>query len=134
MSKFTEAKLEKAIINLLSGEAHHHYFGEDINRNIDEVLIEDDLRDFLKNQYPNQNLSDDEISSIIRKLRAFTASDLYDSNRKIIRLIQDGFTLKRDDRSQKDLHIQLIDYTTKNKNIFKLVTQMEIIGLSLIHI
>jgi type I restriction enzyme R subunit len=39
------------------------------------------------------------------------AADLYESNKAIMKLVSDGFLLKREDRSQKDLYIQLIDYS-----------------------
>ncbi len=40
----------------------------------------------------------------------------------------DGYALKREDRSQKDLHISLIDYENPEANRFQLVNQMEIVG------
>jgi type I restriction enzyme R subunit len=61
-------------------------------------------------QYADDNITRGEIDSIIRKLEVFPASDLYESNKAIIKLVSDGFLLKREDRSQKDLYIQLIDY------------------------
>jgi len=39
-----------------------------------------------------------------------------------------GYALKREDRSQKDLHISLIDYENPEANHFRLVNQMEIVG------
>ena len=42
--------------------------------------------------------------------------------------ISDGFSLKREDRSQKDIWIYLIDYSQNNNNTFKIVNQLEIIG------
>ena len=128
MTKFTEASLENAIVDLLSSEDHPHILGQNIVRAYDDVLIEDDLCAFLKQRYSKHEITDDEIDGVLRRLRTFSASDLYDSNGKIMKLVQDGFTLKREDRIQKDLHVQLIDYSSKNKNIYKLVTQMEILG------
>jgi type I restriction enzyme R subunit len=104
--KFTEAKLEQAIINLLKGEGYPHYLGETISREQSEVLIKDDLSSFLSNKYSREKITHSEIVSIIRKLEVLPASDLYDSNKSIMKMISDGFLLKREDRSQKDLHIQ----------------------------
>ena len=42
----------------------------------------------------------------------------------------DGFILNREDRSQKDLYINLIDFETPENNIFKIVNQFEIVGLN----
>jgi len=48
--KFTEQKLETAIIELLGEQGYPHVLGEAIERSPSEVLIKDDLRNFLKTQ------------------------------------------------------------------------------------
>ena len=110
MNKFTEAKLEEVFIELLQKEGYNYISGSEINRNSDEVLIEEDLKYYLLNQYKDDNLSDIEINQIIRQLKNYPSSDLYETNKSIMKLISDGFILKREDRTQKDLYIQLIDY------------------------
>jgi hypothetical protein len=50
------------------------------------------------------------VESILRRLDGYSAADLYESNKGIQKLVA-GFLLKREDRSQKDLYIQLIDYS-----------------------
>jgi type I restriction enzyme R subunit len=115
------------------------------------------------------------------QLEAYSAADLYKSNKAIMRLVSDGFHLKRErtltpgpspkgrgesghessspfgrsgdeGRSQRDLYIQLIDYSELvafrepnpgevpsivaedpavyggSRNIFKIVNQLEIVG------
>ncbi|NQT70245.1 MAG: DEAD/DEAH box helicase family protein, partial [Desulfobacteraceae bacterium] len=150
--KFTEAKLELAIIELLKNEGYPHVSGETINREPGEVLIKEDLQQFLAGQYAGDNITANEIDSIIRKLETLPASDLYESNKAIMKMVADGLLLKREDRSQKDLYIQLIDYSDlaafripkagevatvvaesqaaygTGKNIFKMVNQLEIVG------
>lgn len=56
------------------------------------------------------------------------ASDLYDSNKQFCGWLSDGFHLKREDRSAKDLYIELLDFSDTNGNIYKLVNQLEIEG------
>lgn len=126
--KFTEARLEQAIIDLLGKEGYPHVLGETINREPDEVLIKDDLRSFLASKYASDNITLDEIDRVIRKLEVLPASDLYESNKVIMKMVSDGFLLKREDRSQKDLYIQLVDYSDSDNNIYKIVNQLEIIG------
>ena len=109
--KFTEAQLEAAIIALLEDQGYPHYKGEMINRLPNEVLIKADLRAFLSQQYVCDNITESEIESVIRRLESLNSADLYDSNKTICKLVADGFLLKREDRSQKDLYIQLIDYS-----------------------
>ena len=151
--KFTEAKLEQAFIELLAQEGFTHHLGLNIVRSPEEVLIEKDLQDFLLKQYQAQGITLTEIQSIILQLKSLPASDLYESNKIFVKMLADGFILKREDRSQKDIYIQLIDYSGLNKhqqpkekelstvvadgqeayklrdnNIYKFVNQLEITG------
>jgi type I restriction enzyme R subunit len=150
--KFTEEKLEKAFTELLGQEGFSHHLGITITRKPDEVLIEEDLQNFLLTQYAGQGITVNEIKSIILQLKSLSASDLYESNKTFLQLLSDGFILKREDRNQKDIYIQLIDYAGLNKhrqpeadqlisiaaepeevypadnNIYKFVNQLEIIG------
>ena len=126
--KFTEAKLEQAFIELLEIENFPHYLGNTIDREEEEVLIETDLKDYLLSQYSNEKLSDSEAQSIVSHIKTLSSADLYESNKKIMRILTDGFSFKREDQSQKDIWIYLIDYSDKNNNIYKFVNQLEIIG------
>lgn len=150
--KFTEAQLEKAFAELLGQEGFPHHLGVTIARKPEEVLIEEDLRDFLLTQYAVQGITVNEVNSIILQLKSLSASDLYESNKTFLRMLSDGIILKREDRSQKDIYIQLINYAGLNKhrqpeegevisiaaedenpypadtNIYKFVNQLEIVG------
>jgi type I restriction enzyme R subunit len=148
--KFTEEKLEKAFIELLGNENFPHHLGISIARAADEVLIEADLLQYLLSKYESKQLTVNEAKSIVLQLKALPASDLYESNKTIMRWLSDGFILKREDRNQKDIHIELIDYNGldaqlasphldtivasppedygKNYNIYKFVNQLEIVG------
>jgi len=148
--KFTEAKLEQTFIALLENEGFPHCLGNTISRADDEVLIEEDLKNYLLSRYKKEQLTGIETQSIILQLKALSSSDLYESNKKIMRWLADGFILKREDRTQKDIHIELIDYSglppqtqsrdldnivaeqqgkySKDHNIYKFVNQLEIVG------
>lgn len=148
--KFTENRLEASFIELLGIEKFSHHLGVNILRQVDEVLIENDLLSFLLAKYENQNLTQNEAKSIVLQLKTLPASDLYESNKIINRWLSDGFILKREDRNQKDIHIELIDYNGLERqlaspeldqisaepdikyppdyNIYKFVTQLEIVG------
>ncbi len=114
--KFTEEKLEQTFIELLAQEGYPHYFGESIVRKPDEVLIEEDLRGFLLSQYEEESITFNEANSIILQLKSLSASDLYESNKTFLKMLSDGFILKRENRNDKDIYIQLIDYTGLNKH------------------
>lgn len=126
--KYTEAKLEEAVINLLQKEGYTYVKGEALQRAPEEVLLQSELKDFLRQRYAQDNITDTEINTIIRKLELLSAADLYDSNKTILKWIADGFILKREDHTEKDLYIQFIDYDTVENNDFKIVNQFEIIG------
>jgi len=149
--KFTEAKLEEAFVELLGNEGYPHFVGSSLVRNSeDEVLIEEDLKTYLLTRYKNANLTNIEAESIILQLKTLSSSDLYESNKKIMHWLADGFILKREVRSQKDLHITLIDYAGLDRqiqsenldiiaaettvqyppdtNVYKFVNQLEIVG------
>jgi type I restriction enzyme R subunit len=109
--KFTEAKLEQAIIALLGEQGYPHHRGDSLDRRPHEALLKDDLRAYLGRRYAADGITPGEIDAVIRRLEGLNPLDLYDSNKTIHKLVADGFLLKREDRSQKDLYIQLIDYT-----------------------
>ena len=128
MSKFTEEKLEQAIIALLEDQGYPHHKGDTFDRSPGDVLIKADLQHFLASQYSTESITESEIESVIRRLEMLSAADLYDSNKSIHKDVADGFLLKREDRTQKDLYIQLIDYSSADSNIYKIVNQLEIQG------
>ena len=155
--KFTEAKLENAIIQLLGEQGYPHVLGETIERGPTEVLIKADLRAYLNKQYKGDGITPSEVERVIRQLELLSASDLYDSNKTFCKWLSDGFPLKRDNHTQKDIYIQLIDYSglaemrvpsadkvdtllavaepkvvygDETSNIYKIVNQLEIEGVA----
>ena len=133
--KFTEAKLEQAIVELLAAQGYPHSLGENIDielgRSPEEVLLESDLREFLASRYQDDDITDYEIGLIIHKIKTLPASDLYDSNKAIMKDVSNGFVFKREDHTKKDLFIQFIDYDDIGRNHLRLVTQMNIQGYEL---
>ncbi len=128
MSKFTEEKLELAFIKLLEEQGISYQYGKDIDRDESEVLLKEDLKEYLQERYKKENITESEIAQIVRKLETYPASDLYDTNKSIMKLVSDGFIFKREDATAKDIHIQLINYEDVEANNFKIVNQLEIVG------
>ncbi|WP_034892308.1 type I restriction endonuclease subunit R [Gillisia sp. Hel_I_29] len=126
--KFTEAQLESVFATQLEQEGYQHQLGGSISRKEDEVLIESDLREFLMSRYRENGITKNEVESIILRLKTLPASDLYESNKGFMQMLSDGFSLKREDRSQKDIWTYLIDYSAENRNTYKFVNQLEITG------
>lgn len=153
MKKFTELQLERAFISLMEQLGYAHQLGERIERHAESVIIEADLRQFLLRHYADQHITENEIRTILLRLTTLSASDLYESNKTFMQILSNGFILQREDRTQKDIMIYLIDYaglhqqrhvtdTTTIKisaeptqsyisadhNIYRFVTQLEIEG------
>lgn len=126
--RFTEEKLEQAVIELFETENYTHLCGDKIHKELPEVLLRDDLSQYLIKRYASQNITGNEINAIIRRLELYPASTLYESNRDLVREIAGGFSLKREDRSKKDLFIELLDFENPGRNIFRIVNQLEIQG------
>jgi type I restriction enzyme R subunit len=91
MNRFTETQLEQAFIEMLQEQKYTYIKGGDIDRSPNEVLIKEDLRDYLHKRYKHEQITPVEIESIIRQLESFPSSDLYESNKGIMRMISDGF-------------------------------------------
>ena len=138
--KFTESQLEQAFINLLQEEKMTHLAGGEVRKIelegvyepatiyghvvTEKVLLTEDFKNYLRSQYSTENITESEIESIIRNLERLPASDLYESNKNIMKMVADGFLLKREDRNQKDFYVQLIDYSETDNNSYKIVNQL----------
>ncbi|MCP5128553.1 MAG: type I restriction endonuclease subunit R [Pseudomonadales bacterium] len=149
---FSEAKLEQAIIALLGEQGYPHHKGDSFARQPQEVLIRADLEAYLAQRYQRDNITPGEIQAVLQRLEKLSSADLYESNKTIQKLVADGFLLKREDRNQKDLYIQLIDYAglpqtryprpdevetvianepplySSDRNTYRVVNQLEIEG------
>lgn len=124
---FNEHALEMSIMKLFEGKEYTHVMGGNITRKKSEVLLVDDLREYLRKRYSKDKITESEIDSIVLSLRAVSGT-LYECNKTVFRMIQDGFVFNREDRSMKDIYIDLIDYEHPENNIFKIVNQLEIEG------
>jgi type I restriction enzyme R subunit len=79
MIKFTEEKLELAILELLGKEGFPHVHGGTLERATGDVLLREDLRAYLSRRYAADGITEGEIKHIIRRLYAFSSADLYES-------------------------------------------------------
>ena len=127
MANFNEHALELSIMELLHNKGYIHQTGSELLREKSEVLIVDDLKEYLHTRYVSEELTESEIDSIILSLRT-VGGTLYESNKAILSMIIDGFVFNREDRNKKDVFIELINYGEPKKNIFKIVNQLEIEG------
>lgn len=128
--KYTEYQLEQAFIEFFQGQGYVYENGKNVARtDKKEVLLKDNLQAFLLKSYPD--LEAVEVKSILNEIAYQPASNLYDSNKYICKLLADGFVFKRNNPAKKDLHIRYIDVENVENNIFKVVNQLEIQGSEL---
>lgn len=127
MANFNEHTLELSIIELLQNKGYIHQTGSELLREKSEVLIVDDLKEYLHTRYASDELTESEMDSIILSL-CTVGGTLYESNKTVMSMIIDGFVFNREDRNKKDIFIELINYGEPEKNIFKIVNQLEIEG------
>ena len=90
MPKFDEHALEMSIMKLFEKEGYTYVHGDKIQRNNKtQVLIEEDLREYLKTRYVDEGLTKSEIDSIILSLHAISGT-LYEDNKQILQKISDA--------------------------------------------
>ena len=129
MSKFNEATLENAIMDLFQNDINYTYIhGDEIHKDKEEVLLENEIIQFLLLKYRDKGIKKDEAERIVRDLKDLAKQPLYEANREITRLLTSGADLKRTNPDDKDLHYYLIDFDEPDKNNFKIINQLEIKG------
>lgn len=129
MTNFNEHALEMSIMQLFKDEGYTYVSGDQIHRERTEVLLIDDLKQYLYNRYAKDGITLSEVDGIILFLRNISGT-IYEANKEVYRIICNGFTLTREDRTQKDIHIRLVDFENPGNNIFKIVNQFEIDGIN----
>ena len=129
MSLFNEHTLEMAIMELFEQQGYSYVNGETIHKEQTEVLLRDDLQMYLMDRYAQEGITPLEVERVIAKLTADNGAPLYEQNAQTYRLMTEGFAIKREDASLPDLFVEVIDFKDADRNIFKIVNQLEIKGL-----
>ena len=125
---FSEANLENLIVDLIKDKNYTYVHGDSLEREYTDVILEDDLKRFLSERYKINGITSNEINQIIMSLKSVSANPLYDANKTVFKRIVEGEIFVREDRSQKDFWLQLIDFDDITKNIFKVCNQVIIKG------
>lgn len=131
MSIFNEHTLEMAIMELFEQEGYIYTNGEEIHKEVSDVLLRDDIRMSLKKRYAD--ITPLETERVIARISASSGNSVYDNNVNTFRLITDGFAIQRDidvhgRACQQSLFVQPIDFEHPENNIFRIVNQLEIQG------
>ncbi len=129
MSHFNEHSLEMAIMELFEQQGYVYQNGETVHKELSEVLLRDDLRLYLQERYQQDDITPLEIDRVMARLTADNGASLYEQNALAHRLMVEGFSIKREDASLPDLFVEPIDFEHAERNIFKIVNQLEIKGM-----
>lgn len=124
--KFTEDQLEQAIIQLFRDQGYGYINGESIHRRFEDVLLEDEIETYLRKRYASDNLSGNEIKTIINKLKFVSDSPLYEGNRETYWLLNEGFDMPREGTGKTALHVEYIDFENLANNDYKVVNQFTV--------
>ena len=125
---FQEKDLEELIINLIKNKGYEYINGYNLYREVEDVLIVEDLIKFLENKYKENEISENEIKNIILTIKGISNGDLYSSNKETFIKMVEGYNFTRLDRSKKDFYLQLFDFEHSENNIFKVCNQVIIKG------
>lgn len=136
MPHFNEHALELSIMELFQQEGYIYTNGEEIHKEVNDVLLRDDMRLYLRSRYKTEGITPLEIERVLAKLTANVGFSLYEQNRHTYRLMTEGFSLKREDAALPDLFIEPIDFgrdainrvSITTNNLFRIVNQLEIQG------
>lgn len=129
---FTEAILEAAVAELFTHQGYTHQLGSELKRSSKrEVVLQEELKEFLRRRYADEGITEGEVGRAVAKLTASAEGSDYERNRATHHLLTEGFFLPREDSSLPDLYILPIDWDETERNSFLLVTQLEVQGTEL---
>ena len=125
---FDESALEKTIVELIESKGYEYVNGDYLDKDVEEVLLVEDLKNFLRKKYKDNNITETEIEQLISSFKRISSSDVYNANKTIFTSMVDGIILNRNDRNEKDFHVQCFDFEDIDNNIFKVCNQVVIKG------
>ena len=67
---FNESNLEQAIIELMVSKNFEYIHGNNVHKELSEVILLEDFREYLLRNYSDQQLDNDEIATITNKILA----------------------------------------------------------------
>lgn len=121
--KYYENDYELAVLDLLGNVGWEYKCGFDIHRQKYEIILTDDLREYLSRRY--DYFSDNEIKALCSHLTSFSNQSLYRSLKETYKLLLKGYNLQRDDGT--DLFVDFFDFGKDGEttNVFRAVNQFE---------
>lgn len=129
--KFTESDLEQSLLMLFEEEGYEYTCGYDIHRKNDEIILKDDFTTYIHRMYKDENITDDEIDTILHNLIFQSGTSLYERMKNTLDTLRKSYLLDRSISGKKDILIDYIDFNEDiniNKNVYRVVNQYEVKG------
>lgn len=122
--KYYESDYEEALIDLLVQQGWEYTHGGNIARNNREVLLVNDLTQYLQQRYTELQAAD--IEEIINRLRHVSGQTHFELLRNTYYLVRDGFRYTRN-QDGAIYDIEFVDFEQQNKNnVYRCVNQFEV--------
>ena len=86
MANFNEHALEMSIMELFKDEGYTYVSGDQIHRERTEVLLTDDLKQYIYNRYAKDGIIPSEVDSVILMLRNISGT-IYEANKAVFKLL-----------------------------------------------
>ena len=128
MTNFLESTVEKAAIEWLVKLGYTYQPGNNLQRDLKKVVLEDALRSFLETTYPE--IPATAINEAVSVFVTQTGMDLHYRNREFHLKMSHGIAISWKDATGKEFarHIYPINYQDPEKNQFVCSNQVTIIG------
>jgi type I restriction enzyme R subunit len=122
--KYFESDYEEALIDLLIQQGWKYTYGGGISRNNREVLLIDDLNQYLQQRYVDLQATD--IEEITNSLRHVSGQTHFELLRNTFYLVRDGFRYTRN-HDGEIFDIDFVDFEPQSKNnIYRCTNQFEV--------
>lgn len=109
--KMYESEFEEVMVTLLKNCGWDYKFGGSLEgRKVTDALIESELRRYVRMRYADKGLREQDIQTILSKLRNVSGATDYLSLRAAYMLYTDGFVLQPDDKSKEPFRFEYIDF------------------------
>jgi type I restriction enzyme R subunit len=128
MSNFLEHTVQHAAIEWLQELGYAHQSGNSLTRDLKKVVLEADLRSFLKSSY--SDLPDTAVEEALTAFLQQPSMDPDYRNRDFHRKLTQGISVSWKDAQGKEFakHIYPINYAEPEKNSFVCVDELTIVG------
>lgn len=128
--KYYESELEQSFIEEFKECGWTYSHGDQVDRNAEDIIIKNDLLDYLSNRY---SLSDNTKEEIVHKICTEAGKTQYHSLKKVFTLYRDGYDIIMSDEdlklqqkgphTNKCMRVEYIDFENPKNNIFRCINQ-----------